>query len=170
MLPALAFDVAPPTLRLAGADDAVAIEALLDVAFGPARRARTAYALRAGGAPMAALSFVVWADGVLVGSLQCWPTRLVGGWGERALTLLGPVAVAPERRGAGIGAAMMDACMDAAGDRPMLLIGDADYYGRWGFGAAATAGWAVPGPVDRARLLARGVEGWPGEGRVEADR
>ena len=33
----------------------------------------------------------------------------------------------------------------------MMLVGDPEYYGRfWGFSADATAGWRLPGPVERA--------------------
>ncbi|MFX5952745.1 hypothetical protein ABTE58_18890, partial [Acinetobacter baumannii] len=39
----------------------------------------------------------------------------------------------------------------------LTLIGDPEYYGRFfGFDAARTAEWRVPGPVERHRLLARG--------------
>jgi hypothetical protein len=37
----------------------------------------------------------------------------------------------------------------------VLLIGDAPYYGRFGFKAAATRQWELPGPVDHDRLLLR---------------
>jgi predicted N-acetyltransferase YhbS len=87
------------------------------------------------------------------------------------LSLLGPLAAAPERRGEGIGQALMNAALaahDAAGGGPVALIGDAPYYARWGFEAAGTAGWALPGPVDRARLLVRGGEGLAVAGRLAA--
>jgi predicted N-acetyltransferase YhbS len=48
------------------------------------------------------------------------------------------------------------AAADAAGSPPILLIGDAAFYGRFGFAAGATSGWIMPGPVDRVRLLLRG--------------
>jgi predicted N-acetyltransferase YhbS len=73
--------------------------------------------------------------------------------------LLGPVAVALPQERLGVGGMMMTEVLaraDAAGLPPMLLIGDAPYYGRFGFRAEATQGWQVPGPVDRARLLLRG--------------
>ena len=38
----------------------------------------------------------------------------------------------------------------------LMLIGDPEYYERlFGFNAAQTGGWEVPGPVERHRLLAR---------------
>ena len=42
--------------------------------FGPDRRQRTAYRVRAGVAPIAALSFAAFGSGgTLLGSVQCWP-------------------------------------------------------------------------------------------------
>ena len=140
--------------------DLPAIDALLDDRFGPARRNRTAYRLRDGAVPAAALSFVARGGGQLVGSVQCWPLQLRGVSGRTApLTLLGPVATAVDRQGEGIASQLMAAALaavDATGAAPVLLIGDAPFYGRFGFSAAATVGWVLPGPVDRARLLLRG--------------
>lgn len=137
---------------------AAAIEALLDRAFGADRHGRTAYRLRAGARPVPDLSFVlVEEDGALAGVLQSWPVALRTADGEIApLILVGPVAVAPARQGAGLGHAMMERMLDAArGREPLVLIGDPGYYGRFfGFSAEATAGWMLPGPVERHRLLA----------------
>ena len=136
------------------------VEALLDAAFGPDRHARTAYRLRAGAEALAALSFAaLGANGELVGTLQCWPVALVDAAGaRRPLVLVGPVAVAPARQGTGIGARMMDrmlAAADAEGTAGLILVGDAPYYGRFGFDSSRTGGWTLPGPVERHRLLAR---------------
>ncbi len=144
----------------AQAADLPAIDALLDARFGPARRNRTAYRLRDGAAPDAALSFVARDGDRLVGSVQCWPLQLRTVAGAiLPLTLLGPVATAADAQGQGIATRLMQAALgavDAHAAAPVLLIGDAPFYGRFGFSAAATAGWIVPGPVDRARLLLRG--------------
>ncbi|NJR79936.1 GNAT family N-acetyltransferase [Sphingomonas corticis] len=139
-----------------------AVERLLDRAFGTDRHARTAYRLRTGTAAIEALSFAAVEDGSgePVGSIQCWPVRFAGDDGRDVpLVLVGPVAVAPERQQAGIGRRLMAASLAAADARGdvLMLIGDADYYGRFfGFTADATAGWRLPGPVERHRLLARG--------------
>ena len=37
----------------------------------------------------------------------------------------------------------------------MILVGDAPYYGRFGFTAAKTGALWMPGPFERHRLLAR---------------
>ena len=130
------------------------VEALLDAAFGADRKARTAYKLRAGAVAIPALSFAAMHGEALVGSLQSWPVRVAG----QSVTLIGPVAVSPERQRSGIGQMLMERLITAAGDAPMMMIGDPEYYGRFfGFTTEATASWDVPGPVERHRLLARQV-------------
>ena len=143
------------------------IEELLDRAFGPDRHARTAYRIRAGMDWLEALSFAALdGDDLLVGTIQCWPVALVSeDGGAVPLVMVGPVAIVPERQGEGFGKGLMAAMLDAearmaaAGSPtfPQVLIGDADYYGRWGFSADATGGWRCPGPYEQDRLLARGA-------------
>jgi len=150
-----------------------AIENLLDARFGPARRNRTAYRLRDGADVLPAFSVVAMDSDELVGSLQCWPIRIALAGSHKPLILLGPVAVAARCEGQGIASAMMRASLaaiDAAGAPPVLLIGDAPFYGRFGFDAAPTRHWQLPGPVDHARLLLRGnAAGLPQAGWVEAE-
>lgn len=138
------------------------IEQLLDRAFGRDRHGRTAYAVRAGTAPIAALSFAAVDDDMLVGTIQCWPVALFRDDGARsAMVMVGPVAVDPPRQQHGIGHALMERMLDAArstgADAALMLIGDPEYYGRFfSFTADHTGAWQLPGPVDRRRLLARG--------------
>jgi len=142
--------------------DAAAVEQLLDRAFGTDRHGRTAYAVREGTAPVAALSFAALDGEALVGTIQCWPVALAGDDGSRAtMTMVGPVAVDPPRQQHGIGHALMEHMLAAAertgASRALMLIGDPEYYGRFfDFTAARTAAWRLPGPVERHRLLARG--------------
>ncbi len=143
---------------------AESVEQLLDRAFGADRRGRTAYRIREGTAALPALSFAALdADGALLGTIQCWPVALHHGEGGEAspLVMLGPVAVDPAVQRGGIGRRLTAAALaaaDAAGVDALMLIGDPEYYGRFfGFSAERTAGWQVPGPVERHRLLARGA-------------
>ena len=160
------FSLAP-----AAAHDAAAIDTLLDSCFGPARRARTAYRLRDGVDPLADLSLVAHDGDALIGSIQLWPVQLREPAGRiHPLTLLGPLAVSPDRRCEGLGSALLADALARAGNRPVVLIGDEPYYGRFGFTAAGTAGWALPGPVDRARLLLRGGAGLPASATLESIR
>ena len=151
--------------------EAAAVERLLDRAFGTDRHARTAYRLRAGTRAIPALSFAALDGEALVGSIQCWPVRFVGddAGGDVPLVLVGPVAVAPERQGTGIGRRLMEASLAAADAQglALMLIGDPDYYGRFfGFSAAVTGAWRLPGPVERHRLLARGPGVPDGAGEI----
>lgn len=147
----------PDLLPLASVP-AADVEALLDAAFGPDRHGRTAYRVREGLSPIGHLSFAKVEDGRLVGAIQCWPVQLEGDDGDvLPLTMVGPVAVAPDRQGTGIGHDLMQRAIAAAGDdAPLMLVGDAPYYARFGFAVERTGGWRMPGPYDPARVLARG--------------
>ena len=163
-----------PTLIQLDTVDPVLIEALLDAAFEPTRRTRTAYSVREGTEWLPALSFAALdsAD-ELVGTIQCWPLALTDPNARRhPLIMVGPVAVLPARQGEGYGQALMTACLAALSPDaplPQVMIGDADYYGRFfGFSNAHTGGWQLPGPFDPARLLARTANPalLPGEGML----
>ena len=126
---------------------------LLDDAFGSDRLKRTAYLLRRGMTAIGHLSFGV-QDGVtFIGSIQCWPVRV----GTTDLTLVGPVAVATDRQHQGLGRQLMQLMLDSStlSDPPMVMIGDPEYYGQFGFSAQGTAGWTLPGPWEARRLLLR---------------
>lgn len=143
--------------------DPHAVELLLDAAFGVDRHGRTAYRIREGTTAIPAMSFAAFDGDAFVGSLQSWPAQI----GDAAVALVGPVAVAPDRQKAGIGRMLMDALIAAAPDAPMAMIGDPEYYGRFfGFSADATAGWDLPGLVERRRLLARNAKELPREGML----
>jgi predicted N-acetyltransferase YhbS len=141
--------------------DKHAIEALLDAAFGTNRKMRTAYLLRKDVYTISGLSFGIIDDGILVGSIQCWPLHITNSDGVAfPLVLLGPVAVSPNRQNQGLGHKLMNAALKAASAAtpPMVMIGDPEYYGRFGFIADETAGWELPGPVEQRRLLMRNVD------------
>jgi hypothetical protein len=133
--------------------DTAAREAPLDVAYGPVRFTKPSQRLREG--REAALALVAAEQGRVVGSVRLWP--VAAGASHPAL-LLGPLAVHPDCRRRGIGAALMRrvirAARDDAGHAAVLLVGDAAYYARFGFTAANTAALRMPGPFDPARLLA----------------
>ncbi len=143
-------------------DDA-SIAALLDECFGPERHLRTAYRLRSESEQVQSFGRVMRAnDGRLLGSIQYWQLALVADDRARPLMLLGPLAVTPAARRHGVGRRLMDATLalaDASSAAPVMLIGDPGYYGRFGFSAAATSGWQLPGPVERHRLLLRNPAG-----------
>ncbi|MER9656320.1 N-acetyltransferase [Mesorhizobium sp. M0152] len=137
-------------------DDIVAREALLDHAMGPKRKTKSSEKLRRGRRPSEGLAFVARdASGAVMGTVRLWDVTL--GEGGPAALLLGPLAVDPSLKSAGIGSALMrHAVAEAArlGHAAILLVGDAPYYGRFGFSAAKTGSLAMPGPYERHRLLA----------------
>ncbi len=176
---------ATATLIPLEAVDPAMIEAVLDRAFGDDRHVRTAYRIRAGMDWLPGLSLAALDEhDMLVGTIQCWPIALQTKQGPVPLVMVGPVAVVPERQGEGFGVGLMsamiaeDARLAKGGGQtsgsaavgqtglPQVLIGDVDYYGRWGFSAALTSGWRCPGPYEPHRLLARGagLVAMPGEG------
>jgi len=135
--------------------DVAAREALLDRAMGSKRRKKSSEKLRRGRRPSEGLAFVARdPSGAVVGTVRLWDVRL--GEGPAAL-LLGPLAVEPGLKSGGIGSALMrHAITEAArlGHGAILLVGDAPYYGRFGFSADRTGALAMPGPYERHRLLA----------------
>jgi aldose sugar dehydrogenase len=175
--PALMRDAAAATLIPLDAVDPAMIEAVLDRAFGPDRHARTAYRIRAGMDWLPGLSLAALDEhDMLVATIQCWPIALHTPQGQVPLVMVGPVAVVPERQGEGFGVGLMSA-MIAEGQRltgpgvpalPQVLIGDREYYARWGFSASMTGGWRCPGPYEPHRLLARGaaLAAMPAEGML----
>jgi predicted N-acetyltransferase YhbS len=143
--------------------DAGAVEDLVLAAFGPGRFAKTAERLREGATPAA--GFVARDGDRLIGSVRLWP---IGIGGQPAL-FLGPIAVDAASRRGGVGADLVQACLDRAAELGLgvLLVGDTPYFGRFGFTPAAGA--RLQGPVDQVRVLWRGADPAP-EGLVRADR
>lgn len=151
-----------PTLVPLSAVDPQHVEDLLDAAFEPERKQRTSYLIRQGTEPLPALSFAALDDDDwLVGAIQISPAALTDPHGRaHPLLMVGPVAVHPAHQGEGYGKALMAAALgaiDPAAPLPQVLIGDAPYYGRFGF-VEAPRGWRCPGPWDPARLLVRGAD------------
>jgi predicted N-acetyltransferase YhbS len=147
------------TIRHERPFDIPAREALLDQCFGSARFAKTSERLREGRLPAEGLSFVASDRGRLAGTVRLW--HVSAGSGRPAL-LLGPLAVRPDCRGRGIGAALMARAIAQArrrGHQEILLVGDALYYARFGFSAAATGALSLPGPFERHRLLSLSLAG-----------
>ncbi len=148
---------------LAEIDD-IAVEQLLDRAFGADRHARTAYKVREGTAPIAALSLALVENGALLGTIQCWPVALADDDGRAwPLVMVGPVAIDPPRQQHGLGHLLMEKMLAAAAaigaSERLMLVGDPEYYRRFfGFTAERTGQWRLPGPVERHRLLARGAD------------
>ncbi len=150
------------TIRHERPCDLAAREALLDLSFGGTREAKTSERLREGRLPCFAL--VATERGRVIGTVRLWH---VAAGPSRPALLLGPLAVDSACRNRGIGAALMDRAVDLArhhGHREILLVGDAPYYGRFGFSAARTGKLSLPGPYEPSRLLSLGLTMQPDAG------
>jgi predicted N-acetyltransferase YhbS len=140
------FDTERPT-------DHVAREALLDRIMGRERLFKPSERLRRGRKPADGLALVARdAAGSLVGTVRLWHVKA----GDAPALLLGPLAVDADAQGEGIGAGLMRMAIVRAGTighRGIILVGDPEYYARFDFSAAPTAGLVMPAPVERRRFL-----------------
>jgi predicted N-acetyltransferase YhbS len=140
--------MSPPITTRAIADaDLAEIARLHARAFGPGRFARSAYRVREGSAPISPYCRVA-----LLGNRIEARIGATGG-----ALLLGPLAVDPDHVNQGLGRRLIGEALEAAragGIRLVVLVGDAPYYGRFGFAPVPRGQIALPGPVDPARILA----------------
>jgi predicted N-acetyltransferase YhbS len=134
------------TIKPESAALAPRVELLLDRVFGAGRREKASYLFRAGVAPVAPLSWAAFdLNKKLVGSIRYWPIQ-VGETGHPAL-LLGPLAITPQLAGKGIGRALTFRTLELAAEMGydlVLLVGDYDYYKRFGFVPATPYGFVMP--------------------------
>ncbi len=125
---------------------AASVERLYERVFGDARFRKASHQFRTGIAPAPDLNWIADDGAYIVGAIRYWPI-LVGAAGEDAL-LLGPLAVVPEHKDRGIGRALVTKTLDLAarsGHDLVLLVGDPDYYARFGFVPATPFGFVMPG-------------------------
>lgn len=133
--------------------EAGAREILLDRAMGEGRFAKSSERLREGRLPADGLALVARDGERLVGTVRLWNVSA----GGRDALLLGPLAIAPECQGDGVGSKLMRLALNRAGmlgHGAVVLVGDAPYYSRFGFSNRLTGRMLMPGPVDRNRFLA----------------
>ena len=133
-------------------EDAAAVEALLDRAFGPGRFTKVSERVREIADFAPELSFCAHLGGELVGSVRLWRVKA----GDQPIVFLGPLAVEASARHHGLGAQLVErACeaAEAAGEAAVALVGDLPFFGRIGFEVALDV--TLPGPVDPRRVLVR---------------
>ncbi len=128
--------------------DAAGIDALLRAAFPGAAEADLVRRLRSDGD--LALSLVAEEEGDIIGQVAFVPVALDPDPGYRVWGLA-PLSVLPHRQGQGIGSALTEAGLDRAateGIGLVLVLGDQNYYGRFGFDTMLAEGidvaWAGP--------------------------
>lgn len=99
-------------------------------------------------APAAELNLVAELNGEIIGQIICVPALLQ--CGERTLDdvlCLGPLTVAPAHQRQGVGTQLMQACVNRAatlGWRAIFLVGDPNYYHRFGYRATSEYGITLP--------------------------
>ncbi|HEX4181362.1 MAG TPA: N-acetyltransferase [Caulobacteraceae bacterium] len=145
-----------PLLAAERPQDAPAVDALIDAAFGPGRFVKAAERLRENNRFLPDLSFTAHAGGVLVGGVRLWPIWI----GARGAVFLGPIAVDPAWRSRGLGAALVEKACEAsraAGHDLVLLVGDQPFFGPLGFSMVPPGRIVLPGPADPSRVLARAL-------------
>jgi predicted N-acetyltransferase YhbS len=158
------------TIELEQPQDNAAIDALLDEAFGADRHRKQSYRYRHMTAPVGELCLVVREDDRLVATVRHWPVTIVGDDKMTPALLLGPIAVAADRRNVRIGDRLMREGLRRAlelGHNIVLLVGDLSYYGRFGFRPAALRGITMPGEqphrLQLLELQAGSLEGVSGD-------
>ncbi|MHC8494350.1 GNAT family N-acetyltransferase [Thalassospira sp. SM2505] len=142
------------TIDREGRFDHVEREKLLDRVMGPARFQKSSEILRRDRLPADGLAFVAHDGKQLIGTVRLWN---VNAGDSGSALLLGPLAVEKVYSGSGVGAGLVYAALNAAqsaGHRSVLLVGDPDYYARFGFKAAPASGLLMPGHFDRHRFQA----------------
>ena len=143
-------------IRPATDSDADAIREVLTAAFPTGAEADLVDQLTTDGDLV--LSFVAAVDGAVVGHIA-FSRMAVTADGERVPTLgLAPVAVLPSHQKQGIGGRLIERGLAAANGRGtalVFLVGDPDFYGRFGFRCETAAPFASPyaGPHFMAQWL-----------------
>jgi putative acetyltransferase len=146
-------------LRPENASDRDAVERLHRRAFGGAREARLVHELRFTAAYLRELSLIVEADGEQAGHAMLTRIEIAPRGGDPVAALaLAPVAIDPDRRGLGLGAALVRGALDRAremGHRIVVALGPAEFYAPRGFAPLGRFGLAPPFEVFGAAWMAR---------------
>ena len=127
-------------VRLEGEGDRAAAIAVEGAAFGEPDEAAIVEAIRD---EPGSFALVAELDGAVVGHVQ-----MSRAWvGDAAVLALGPIGVVPDRQGRGVGSSLVSAALEEAGRRDevaVILLGDPDYYARFGFVPASRLGLRNP--------------------------
>lgn len=153
-------------MRREAVQDRSAVHALHTAAFGgpdqqDVAEARLVDLLRAAGDSVPELSFVAVSAGRVVGHVTCSRASVDGA----ASLGLGPLGVRPASQRRGVGAALMHTVLgaaDALGAPAVVLLGDPDYYRRFGFVRADELGVLPPEPAWGRHFQLRTLTAWQG--------
>ena len=142
-------------LSLEGNEDHIEVEQLLDLVFTPKRKLLSSYQLRGPANKVNKLSYVIKdPSNNAVGSIRFWNIK-INGHSSRGL-LLGPLAIHPIYQSEGLGEKLvLNSIEQAAADNWnwVILVGDVDYYSKFGFSKKPMSGLSLGDGLDDARLL-----------------
>jgi len=99
---------------------------------------------------MPLFSLVAEVGGRVVGHVLFTTVRLQSNRHSVAAQILAPLAVSTEHQGEGIGGSLINAGMKqlaASGVGLVFVLGDPDYYGKFGFTPAGVLGYEAPYPI-----------------------
>ncbi|MFT4347451.1 GNAT family N-acetyltransferase [Bartonella ancashensis] len=131
----------------------VQIEQINRAVFGPGRFVRASYLLRESGEHDRRFSFVACLENYVIGSVRMTSVQI----GIQSAYLLGPLVVRPGYENSGIGSRLMQTVLQAVKDYNIgliILVGNKEYYGRFGFKNVKYKQIHMPAPVEPQRLLA----------------
>ena len=148
-------------LLLEAKNDQLEVEQLLDLVFTPRRKLLSSYQLRSSVNQVKKLSFVIKdnSDNV-VGSIRFWNIKIDGHTSKGLL--LGPLAIHPTYQSEGLGEKLVFNSLEKAqADKWnwVVLVGDLEYYSRFGFSENATDGIFIVDGFDNKRLLGLDING-----------
>ncbi|HEY3268975.1 MAG TPA: N-acetyltransferase [Armatimonadota bacterium] len=126
--------------------------------------------LRAGAGYIPELALVVEDDGDLIAHIMLTKRGIDDGAAGREVLYLAPVSVALERRGQGIGSALIREALrraTEAGHGAVILVGNPDYYCRFGFAPSSRFGITNTNDIPEQYVMAlelrpnalRGIQG-----------
>ena len=141
--------------------DHIEVEQLLDLVFTPKRKLLSSYQLRGPANKVNNLSYVIKdSSDSAVGSIRFWNIR-IDGHSSRGL-LLGPLAVHPIYQSEGLGEKLVLNSIEKAAAHNwnwVILVGDIDYYSKFGFSKKSTRGISIGDGLDDGRLLGLDING-----------
>lgn len=144
-------------IRPEGPHDADAIRRVNELAFAGHTEADIVDALRAAEAVVLSLVALDESDRVIAHALVT-PVTVETDEGQTGLVGLGPVAVLPSDQERGVGTQLIEACLEELrqrGHAAVVVVGEPDYYSRFGFIAAGRWGlrWEVDVPEEAFMVL-----------------
>jgi putative acetyltransferase len=151
-------------IRAEAPEDYGTIRRLVSAAFRSDVEADLVDRIRASPEYVSDMALVAEIDGEPVGHVMVSGAKLRHATGERAISMLSPLAVRPDHQRQGVGAALVEAVLAVADERgePLVILeGNPAYYSRFGFEHSVPHGieihlpdWAPPEAAQVKRLAA----------------